>query len=73
MNMGQTLFIAIGLLIFTIFILTAYRNTASRFAMVISNEALLTVSALAQSMFDQIIQKSLMKKQLIKLFCIPIL
>lgn len=71
MNTGQTLLVAIGLLIFTIFILTVYRTTASRFAMVISNEALLTGSALAQSMVDQIIQKEFDEKTIDKVVLHP--
>lgn len=71
MNTGQTLLISIGLLLFTIFILTVYRSTASRFAIVISNEALLTGSALAQSMVDQIIQKSFDEKTIDKVVFHP--
>lgn len=71
MNTGQTLLVALGLLIFTVFILTVYRTTASRFAMVISNEALLTGSALAQSMVDQIIQKGFDEKTIDKVVLHP--
>lgn len=71
MNTGQTLLISIGLFLFTIFILTVYRSTASRFATVISNESLLTASALAQSMVDQIIQKSFDEKTINKVVFHP--
>lgn len=58
MNTGQTLLVTVGLLLFTIFILTVYRTTTSRFAFAIANEALLSGTALAQSMIDEITIKA---------------
>lgn len=62
MNTGQTLLVTIGLLLFSIFMLTVFRTTSSRFAFAIANEAIITGSALAQSMIDEISQKSFDEK-----------
>lgn len=58
MNTGQTLLVTVGLLLFTIFILTVYRTTASRFTFAIANEALLTGTGIAQSLIDEITLKN---------------
>lgn len=71
MNMGQTLLVTVGLLLFTIFILTVYRTTNSRFAFAIANEALLTGTAIAQSMIDEITQKSFDEKTIEKVVSSP--
>ncbi len=62
MSTGQTLLVTIGLVLFTIFVLTVYRTTTSRFAFAIANEALITGSALAQSLIEEITQKSFDEK-----------
>jgi hypothetical protein len=62
MNTGQTLLVTIGLLLFTIFILTVYRTTTSRFAFAIANEAIISGTAIAQSMIDEISQKAFDEK-----------
>lgn len=62
MNTGQTLLVTIGLVLFTIFVLTVYRTTTSRFAFAIANEALVSGSALAQSLIEDISQKSFDEK-----------
>ncbi|MGB9664820.1 MAG: hypothetical protein ACPL25_07890 [Ignavibacteria bacterium] len=62
MNTGQTLLVTIGLLLFTIFILTVYRTTSSRFAFAVANEAIISGTAIAQSMIDEISQKSFDEK-----------
>lgn len=62
MNTGQTLLVTIGLLLFTIFILTVYRTTTSRFAFAIANEALLTGTGIAQSLIDEITLKNFDEK-----------
>lgn len=64
MNTGQTLLVTVGLLLFTIFVLTVYRTTTSRFAIAIANEAILTGTAISQSMIDEIVQKSFDEKVL---------
>ncbi|MCX8056641.1 MAG: hypothetical protein N3F03_03395 [Ignavibacteria bacterium] len=64
MNTGQTLLVTVGLLLFTIFILTVYRSTTSRFALAVANEALLTGSAIAQSLIDEITIKDFDEKSI---------
>ncbi len=64
MNTGQTLLVTVGLLLFTILVLTVYRTTTSRFAIAIANESILTGTAIAQSKIDEIIQKSFDEKVL---------
>lgn len=62
MNTGQTLLVTVGLLLFTIFILTVYRTTSSRFAFAIANETIISGTAIAQSMIDEISQKAFDEK-----------
>ncbi len=71
MNTGQTLLVTVGLLLFTIFILTVYRTTSSRFAFAIANEALLSGTALAQSLLDEISQKNFDEKTIGKIVNSP--
>lgn len=71
MNTGQTLLVTVGLLLFTIFVLTVYRTTTSRFAIAIANESILTGTAIAQSMIDEIVQKSFDEKVLGSNFSTP--
>lgn len=71
MNTGQTLLVTIGLLLFTIFILTVYRTTASRFTFAIANEALLTGTGIAQSLIDEISSKSFDEKTIDKVISVP--
>lgn len=71
MNTGQTLLITVGLLLFSIFILTVYRTTASRFAFAIANEALLSGTALGQSLIDEITSKSFDEKTVNKVVSVP--
>jgi len=71
MNTGQTLLVTVGLLLFTIFILTVYRTTSSRFAFAIANEAIISGTAIAQSMIDEISQKSFDEKTISKVVTDP--
>lgn len=71
MNTGQTLLVTVGLLLFTIFVLTVYRTTTSRFAFAIANEALLTGSGIAQSLIDEISVKNFDEKTINKVVSIP--
>lgn len=71
MNTGQTLLVTVGLLLFTIFILTVYRTTTSRFAFAIANEALLSGTALAQSMIDEITIKAFDEQTISKVVATP--
>ncbi len=71
MNTGQTLLVTVGLLLFTIFVLTVYRTTTSRFAFAIANEAMISGTAIAQSMIDEISQKSFDEKTISKVITNP--
>lgn len=71
MNTGQTLLVTVGLLLFTIFVLTVYRSTTSRFAFAIANEALLTGTGLAQSLIDEITTKSFDERTIGKVVTTP--
>ncbi len=71
MNTGQTLLITVGLLLFSIFILTVYRTTTSRFAFAIANEALLSGTAIGQSLIDEITLKSFDEKTVNKVVSVP--
>lgn len=71
MNTGQTLLITVGLLLFTIFILTVYRTTTSRFAFAIANEALLTGTGIAQSLIDEVTSKNFDEKTINKVVSVP--
>ncbi len=71
MNTGQTLLVTVGLLLFTIFILTVYRTTSSRFAFAIANEALLTGTGVAQSLIDEITSKNFDEKTINNVVSLP--
>ncbi|MCR4416495.1 MAG: hypothetical protein WHV63_01650 [Ignavibacteria bacterium] len=71
MNTGQTLLVTVGLLLFTIFVLTVYRTTSSRFAFAIANEAIISGTAIAQSMIDEISQKSFDEKTVSGVVSVP--
>lgn len=62
MSTGQSMLVIIGLLLFSIFMLTVYRASNARISITLLNEATITATGIGQSLIDEIQVKAFDEK-----------
>lgn len=62
MSTGQSMLVIVGLLLFSIFMLTVYRSSTARISLTLLNEATITATGIGQSLIDEIQVKAFDEK-----------